>query len=195
MRFDIWEQDRARARVLDNGLKVLESEGPIGPERKTGYFLMVWKPKGKNPFVNTWFPDHEKRQQYLDRIMAGHDEHKQRMSEWKEKRKGTPEDLEKVRPGDIFAWSWGYDQTNLDFYQVVERNGKKLTLREIAQETVPGSEGFMSDSRTPVKDQFLADGETITKVIQFSNGEPYISMDHGWCGLWDGKPHYCSWYA
>lgn len=40
---------------------------------------------------------------------------------------------EKVKIGDIFYSSWGYEQTNIDFYQVVEVKGSFVSIREINQ--------------------------------------------------------------
>jgi hypothetical protein len=37
-----------------------------------------------------------------------------------------------VSVGDVFASSWGYEQTNVGFYQVISTHGKKtLTLTVI----------------------------------------------------------------
>lgn len=60
-----------------------------------------------------------------------------------------------VKVGDIFEMSWGYDQTNVDYFQVVSVTGKGVYVREIGAKTVPGSEGFMSDRRMPAPDAFL----------------------------------------
>ncbi|MCW7416708.1 hypothetical protein OHC89_26490 [Escherichia coli] len=39
-----------------------------------------------------------------------------------------------IRIGDIFHTHWGYEQTNIEFYQVVSLHGKKTVgLREIAR--------------------------------------------------------------
>lgn len=116
---------------------------------------------------------------------------------------------------DILHHSWGYDQTNCDFYQVVESKKASVVLRKIGSSTVPGSESFMSDSRLPVKDDFITEGTqaltkddrpitpdnpTITKKVSFYVKEDgslryYIPTSYGWCDLWEGKPEYCSWYA
>lgn len=117
--------------------------------------------------------------------------------------------------GDILHHSWGYDQTNCDFYQVVEVKKASVVLRKIGSETVPGSEGFMCERVMPVKDAFVEKGThaltkytdnitpqnpTITKRVCFHVQEDgtlkyYISVPYGWCDLWEGKPEYSSWYA
>ena len=97
-----------------------------------------------------------------------------------------------VKVGDIFVSSWGYDQTNVDCYQVVEVKGKStVVLREVSYKYVEGTQGSMSSGVQPVKDAFISD-ELITKRIK----DNYISFDFSLATLWDGKrSYYCSWYA
>lgn len=42
------------------------------------------------------------------------------------------------QPGDIYRTSWGYDQTNVEFFQVVRRTPGTVTLRRIAAEVRDG---------------------------------------------------------
>ena len=37
-----------------------------------------------------------------------------------------------ISVGDVFYSSWGWEQTNVDFYQVVEKRGQFVTIRPIA---------------------------------------------------------------
>ena len=131
------------------------------------------------------------------------------------KRKAREQFQNPYKEGDILHHAWGYDQTNCDFYQVVEVKKASVVLRKIGAETVPGSEGFMSESLMPVKDVFIdkgcqsltrrdyeitPDNPTITKRVSFyllPDGalRYFIPTPYGWCDLWDGKPEYSSWYA
>jgi len=101
--------------------------------------------------------------------------------------------MKKFEVGDIIYYSWGYDQTNVDFFQVVVVREKSISIRPIMSKE--NETGFMSGNSMPIKDAFK--GEPMTKrVNKFDyNGNPYISFDYG-CGcLWDGSPVSCSWYA
>lgn len=40
-----------------------------------------------------------------------------------------------LKVGDVLRSSWGYDQTNIDFYQVVEVRGADVMVRELAQQS------------------------------------------------------------
>jgi hypothetical protein len=60
-----------------------------------------------------------------------------------------------VKVGDIFVMSWGYDQTNVDYFQVVELKGSQMVkIREIASKFVRAASP-MSGYVKPVKDAFL----------------------------------------
>jgi len=99
----------------------------------------------------------------------------------------------KLKVGDIFCNSWGYEQTNVDFFEVIGIQGSMAEIRAISQEEVPGSQANMSESVTPIPGAFH--GESFKKIIQSTGTEPYFSMGHGWCGKWDGRPKYQSHYA
>lgn len=98
-----------------------------------------------------------------------------------------------VKVGDIFYNSWGYDQTNIDWYQVVgvTPTGKSVKVRPIAGKVK--ETGFMSGESAPQKGKFT--GAAKTKKLGIHNGEPYLASKHGWTSLWDGKSKYASWYA
>jgi hypothetical protein len=98
-----------------------------------------------------------------------------------------------AKVGDIFYNSWGYDQTNIDWYQVVAltKSGKSVKIRPIAGKVKES--GFMSGTTTPMKGKFT--GPAVTKRLMLHNGEPYLPSQYGWTSLWDGKPKHISWYA
>jgi len=188
---DVWKTERETAEVLECGLKVKRGSSIDGKPT-----LMIWKPKALKPYANYRFLTREQADAYLERQVNQQREVWARREVNKILRKGSEEDRAKVQVGSIFHYSWGYDQTNCDFFQVVAMNGRRLTLQEIGQQSVEGSQGFMSESRIAVKDAFLKDSKPFTKLLQFTNGKPYITMNsYGWCELWDGKPEYASWYA
>ena len=58
-----------------------------------------------------------------------------------------------VQVGDIFRTSWGYDQTNVEFFEVTEIKGKFAMLREI--ESASRANGQGSESCVPQSGAFL----------------------------------------
>jgi hypothetical protein len=142
------------------------------------------------------FPTRERLDRCVSEYFASVRRIAQSKAERREKARAARASGHPWRVGEIFHNSWGYDQTQCDFYQAVAVTPGTVTLRRIESRSVPGSEGFMSDRRTAIKDAFLADHSPQRKVVQFDrDGKPYIPAEHGWMSPWDGSPKYCSWYA
>jgi len=72
-----------------------------------------------------------------------------------------------VKVGDVFRSSWGYDQTNIDYYQVLSVNNKTATFCKIAQ--LSESDGFLQGNCVPATNQFI--GKPFKKLIQKSSTE------------------------
>jgi len=77
-----------------------------------------------------------------------------------------------VAVGDVFRCSWGYDQTNIDYFQVIEVNGAYATVREIGQ--MAEETGFLCGDCVPAVNQFR--GEAMRKKIQNCGGEPCFKV-------------------
>lgn len=93
--------------------------------------------------------------------------------------------------GSILCNSWGYDQTNVDFYEVVRVSASKATcwIRPIAQRTVRDT-GSMSAVVAPLGGRFTGPEE------QKRIGEFGVSFTHGGGGLPVGPDHeaHATWY-
>lgn len=107
----------------------------------------------------------------------------------------------RLQVGDILTYSWGYDQTNVDAFQVVRASDGCVWLREIATR-VTETTGWMAERVVPVRDAFLKDSPEIKKVRKLNlwayrdaDLEEYVQMDHGSGRLWLGNSLYCSHYA
>lgn len=88
--------------------------------------------------------------------------------------------------GDILHYSWGYDQTNAEFFQVTEVKAKTVKIREIGCKAIEGSQYGDSDSVRPVKDSFLTGSVEEVKVAKQSTVNPnsrYVSMRFGSASL------------
>lgn len=85
-----------------------------------------------------------------------------------------------IAVGEVAVYSWGYDQTNVDFFEVVAVSGKRLTLRAIAGEIVE-TLSSMSERVRPVPGAYLPDQAPLTKLAQTYDGtEWYVRMK---CGI------------
>lgn len=97
-----------------------------------------------------------------------------------------------AKAGDIYHCSWGYEQTQCDFYELMEIKGQTGTFRPILAETVPGSEGHDCDRRRAVPGAYT--GETFKKRL---NGETFkLSSFQYVSKVADpvNDSFYCSWY-
>lgn len=79
-----------------------------------------------------------------------------------------------VSVGDIFASSWGYEQTNVNFYQVISVHGKvTVTVRKIrasVNSTHPGR-GY----KIPLMNEFF--GESLKRRVRDYHSVPAIDIE------------------
>lgn len=142
--------------------------------------------------------------EHIAKWFQGIRDHKQMLSERKESRKAPH--IFKV--GDIVSNSWGYDQTNVDWYRVTKTSDHFVWLAQIAGDTVNhDGAGPMSGYSTPAIDvsaddpskwgvvETAHDGVLLNKSHRHAATGGNINMRHGSCTKWDGKPKYESWYA
>jgi hypothetical protein len=118
----------------------------------------------------------------------------QHAKETKERRKAeAAATFAAVKIGSIFVASWGYDQTNVDAYQVIEKKGKStVVVRRIYTERIEGSEGAMSCKVKPDPGAFHVESPALTRRL----GPWGLAIDSSrQARLWDGsREFYCSWY-
>lgn len=81
----------------------------------------------------------------------------------REARKAWQHDFEE---GDIFRCSWGYDQTNIDYYEVLSVSGKMLTIQQI-RGISSDEEGFMTARKIPNPGDFI--GKPFKVIPQMSS--------------------------
>jgi hypothetical protein len=93
----------------------------------------------------------------------------------------------------ILVRSWGYEQTNVDFYKVVGTFGKlglKLVRVGTKSDTSRESGNSMADYCLP--DLNLCGSEVKNARI---NDKNWAKLDGDLIQKWDGRPEYRSWYA
>lgn len=80
-----------------------------------------------------------------------------------------------LKVGDILRCSWGYDQTNIDFFEVVKVCGKAVVIREIAS-TGEYNGAQMTGECVPVPGKFI--GEEKRKLVKQGNSVKIYSFAH-----------------
>jgi hypothetical protein len=97
--------------------------------------------------------------------------------------------------GDVIVNTWGYEQTNVNYYKVVKVTAKTISIVEIGLTTVKGSEYShgMACNVTADLSNVLPNGDSFTLRVyekgRLSNPESFYYMRK-----WSGEAQYNSWY-
>ena len=95
--------------------------------------------------------------------------------------------------GDILYTSWGYDQTNVSFYQVTRMVGKTMIeLRKISTSIVENSGNF-TGLKAPNSGSYV--GEPLRKKIPSHPNHGVKISHYEYAYRWNGKPVSFSSYA
>jgi hypothetical protein len=101
--------------------------------------------------------------------------------------------------GDIVDESWGYDQTNIDFYRIVKRTAKTIWLERrytiVVEAGGPSGDKVIPGAAMDPEDDWRprgADGLIRRKLHFGRDGKPSGTsvLGHGWAKTWSGKPKY-----
>lgn len=149
--------------------------------------------KSAKPWFNYQYPNEEKRNESVQwHLDAAKNAEARKLADKEAQKKRASDFREALQPGLILMASWGYDQTNVNFYKVLERKGFLVTLQEIGKTQVGEALSWASckvtaDYKNPVGNPFtmkLSPLSTALKINSSITATP-----------WNGNPTYCSWYA
>jgi hypothetical protein len=158
----------------------------------TGSFTVkAWRGKARRPFAFYSFPNADARAAWIENQKRSEDSRQSFKAERKAARvRNIAETSKRLPVGAILATSWGYEQTNVEFFQVTERRGKAtVILREIAGELTQTH--MMQGTVTAVPGRFI--GEPILRRV----GECGVKIE-GCRTAYPtepGKAHHTSWYG
>jgi len=92
--------------------------------------------------------------------------------------------LPSVNIGDIYVCSWGYDQTNIDYYKVTNVKNKTVNLVSIGQKR--NYTGHMQGECVP--DPSVVGNKIYTKrIIDNGNSVSFKMTSYSWAYKWNGK--------
>lgn len=170
----------------------IDPNAEISYKRFSAIFY-IGKQSKANWFYN--FPTEEKMKKKINdtisRLMSWEDMKQER----KEARKTQ---IAMAGIGSIFYTSWGYNMTNVEFFQVVKETAKTIWVKELGQ--VETSTGYLCGTTVPVSDSFyIKNGEQEPKTymarkrvhedskIDFTVTE-YPGGYGRSCWEWEGQP-------
>ena len=139
--------------------------------------------KGKKPVWHYYFSSKENRDKYVDKLFSDRQYSLARKEvEKKERALKVEENVKNTKVGDIYYSSWGYDQTNIDFYKIVAKKGSKsFMLQEIGQ-TVD-SNGSSQDLVMPYENSYKG-----RPVMKRMGAYGFNLNSYSIATKWDGKP-------
>lgn len=147
-------------------------------------YAVAFYGKQSAPAINAQYRNAESRAKHIADYIAACERSVAAKADAAAKRKAFRHTL---TVGAILSTSWGYDQTNVEFFQVVALVGSTMVLvREIAQE-----DGPMSGTCTAVRDKFVGDARR-HRVLEGNALD--IHGGFGYARPWDGEPERWSSY-
>lgn len=155
-------------------------------ESKKGPAFVAYKGRQSKPCRFLAFADDERCETYLAELVKTETE----AEICKRARREAVYDLS---VGDILFSLWGYDQTNVDFYEVVRVPSARSAV--VRQATTASSSGYMAGVTVPKPGEFVPTAKESThraagRHCLYGGNLSLTSLQK-----WDGKPKCVSWYA
>ena len=122
-----------------------------------------------------------------DGFLARQMESLQASAKYKAERKAKSQALAcKLEVGHILVTSWGYDQTNREFFKVIDKKGKQtLIVQEVEQISAnTGNEPAMTGKSLP-GEAFAKNSKPYT--IRVTHGD-HVKIEGHYASVWNGRP-------
>ena len=134
--------------------------------------------KRSKPDLHFYYSSEEAREAAIERYVDG-----QRATlNFKAARRATRKAPNTLAIGSIVYSSWGYDQTNVDFYEVVDKPSQHFVVIRKVAKSVTECNGS-SDRVVPVEGSYVSEGKRVK-----ANADNSIKVGHTRAYEWDGEP-------
>ena len=165
----------ASSTALENRAAVVYTfTNPSGKPAAVAFVGKQAKPKWR-----CFFSTEEQRAREIDRLFRSVQERQARVAAQQAERVAG----HRFQPGDTVYTSWGYEQTNVDWYRVTKTYVWLKRLASVQTET-----GFMSGTCVPGQES------TKSEARHFARGQ-YVHIDRHSDSKWDGRPKQYSTYG
>jgi len=156
-----------------------ERETPAGPK----LLAIAFQGKQSKPLWHYSFRNESDRNSRIKQTIESRQKTLEMKKQRQEEKKNFQHGLEK---GSILYSSWGYDQTNVNFYEVTDVKGKQVILRPIKQRVV--KEDAYYEQVVPAPGQFNGPAIRRTPSPGYRGGASVKINSSQRASLWDGKP-------
>ena len=135
--------------------------------------------------VDAYYRDKGRRDRDLHNMVVNSINDQKRKKQRREQRMRQKKQFNHgLKQGDILYSSWGYDQTNIDFYLVTRViSDKSVQICEIGKKNL-GSNGYGQDKVVADKNRII--GKKMRKIV--SKGDYIKISSFEYAHKWDGKP-------
>lgn len=159
-KFDIWQTNRENPE----NEKYLDLIIEKNISSKNYPALRIWKGKALKPYHNYYYRSLDERENRLQKIKEERAKDLENKALRKEKEKQAIKNFKhNIKVGDIYYSSWGYDQTNIDYYEVVGVSGRAVWFQQIGQ--FVDNSCMTQDVTKPNRTSLI--GEPFKKIVQF----------------------------
>lgn len=185
------EKGGAREEKMADGMLRVWRWSEDHVNRRTGkpitrYYLLMGSAskRAKNALEWSYYTSESSRDSTMDSWVSSYE---RRAAEKARKREEAKNFMHGLKVGDILYASWGYDQTNVNFYQVTKVIGKAtVEVREV-QSKVVREDGY-SVYVTALKGKWLRGSAPMKRRVSTQGSIKINSSIRAY--PWDGKPKY-----
>jgi hypothetical protein len=182
MRFQMTREyfvPKGAAKVAD---KLSDAVAYIYTDKQGRPCSRVFYGKQTKPVHSFYHRNEAEREKSITRDFEARRAYAKRLAARREERKGE----HTLVVGTVLRSSWGYDQTNIDFYEVTRLIGKhSVEIRKIGAESrETGWAGSMTGDCLPMEGKFIGD-----PMVKRANPDNSVKVrDWGvWARPWDGR--------
>ena len=143
----------------------------------TGIHGLAFQGKANKPLWHYRFRNVQQRDAKIEETVSSRKSHHETIDQRRQERREYKHGLQ---VGDILVSKWGYDQTNADWYQVVEVGDRSVKIRPIAGNQVD------DDHEVAMPNKFT--GPVMTKIVGVGDHIRITSFSSA--SKWDGRPTY-----
>lgn len=150
------------------------------PGQTSKLLSIAFTGKSDKPVWYESYRNEAERQRRIDGLIAWAKKKEADKAERLQQRRDFRHD---IKVGDIYYTSYGYDQTNVNFYEVVQVGEKSVVVREIGSETVDEDRNITHVVAKPGKPV-----RAPQRVIPSPSGG--FKVDGHYASKWGGEPVY-----
>ena len=155
------------------------------------YFVKAWLGRSLKPAIYYGFTTVEARDKEVAHFIAQTTIQKKHREDAKTARKTADAMPHTLKVGDVLYTSLGYDQTNVDLYEVTKLIGSRMVEVRQLQQTYEEN-GYMTGTTKPVLGQYRGEAERYR--VRGSRNTIKIES-YAMATPWDGTPQRYSSYA